>query len=62
MFAEGQVFFGMRLPLLLRRREAAAAIGKIQSWRPQRILLSHGRCFDADADEVIDRLFGKPSH
>src|SRR5262245_40936220 len=27
-------------------------------WQPQRILLSHGRCFDADADVVIRRIFG----
>jgi hypothetical protein len=23
-------------------------------------LLSHGRCFDADADKVIRRIFGEP--
>jgi DNA-binding XRE family transcriptional regulator len=58
----GQIFFGMRLPLLLQRAKAGAAIGKIHSWQPQRILLSHGRCFDADADEVIRRIFGEPPH
>ena len=56
----GQIFFGMRLPLLFQRRKAKAAIGKIYSWQPQRIVLSHGRCFDADADEVIRRIFGAP--
>ena len=56
----GQIFFGMRLPLLLQRRKAEAAIRKIHSWEPQRILLSHGRCFDADADKVIRRIFGEP--
>src|SRR5262249_23474129 len=56
----GQVFFGMRLPLLLQRQKAEAAIRKIYSWRPQRIMLSHGRCFDADADKVIRRIFGEP--
>lgn len=56
----GQVFFGMRLPLLLQRQKAEAAIRKIYSWQPQRILLSHGRCFDADADKVIRRIFGEP--
>jgi hypothetical protein len=55
----GQVFFGMRLPLLLQRRKAAAAVGKICSWRPQRILLSHGRYFDSDVGEVIRRIFGE---
>jgi hypothetical protein len=53
----GQIFFGMRLPLLLQRRKAQAAFRKIRSWRPERIVLSHGRCFDADADQVIRRLF-----
>jgi hypothetical protein len=55
----GQIFFGMRLPLLFQRRKAKAAIGKIESWQPKRILLSHGRCFDSDADEVIQRMFGR---
>jgi hypothetical protein len=56
----GQIFFGMRLPLLFQRQKTEAAIRKIHSWQPQRILLSHGRCFDADADKVIRRIFGEP--
>jgi hypothetical protein len=56
-YPHGQIFFGMRLPLLLQRNKAEAAIRKIQSWHPQRIVLSHGRCFDANADEVIHRIF-----
>jgi hypothetical protein len=55
----GQIFFGMRLPLLLQKKKTEAAIRKIQSWRPERIVLSHGRCFDANAEEVIRRLFGE---
>ena len=58
----GEIFFGMRLPLLFQRRKAKAAIEKIDSWQPQRIVLSHGRCFDADADEVISRVFRAPPH
>jgi hypothetical protein len=54
----GQIFFGMRLPLLFQRRKAKVAIGTIHSWQPQRIVLSHGRCFDADAGKVIRRIFG----
>ena len=57
----GQIFFGMRLPLFLQRRKAEEAIRKIHAWQPQRILLSHGRCFDPDADKVIHRIFGEPS-
>jgi hypothetical protein len=56
----GQIFFGMRLPLLFQRRKAKAAIGKIHSWQPQRIVLSHGRCFDDNANQVIRRIFGAP--
>lgn len=54
----GQIFFGMRLPFLLQRKKAKAAIRRIASWRPQRIVLSHGRCFEDNAGEVIRRLFG----
>ena len=56
----GQIFFGMRLPLLLQRQKAEAAIRKIHSWQPLRILLSHGRCFDTDAENAIRRIFGEP--
>jgi hypothetical protein len=58
----GQLFFGMRLPLLFQQGKAKAAIEKIHSWQPRRIVLSHGRCFDADADAVIRRVFGAPSY
>lgn len=56
----GQIFFGMRLPLLLQRGKANAALAKIHSWKPQRILLAHGRSFETHADEVINRIFGEP--
>jgi hypothetical protein len=49
----------MRLALLLQRKKAEVAFRKIQSWHPQRILLSHGRYFDANAEAVIHRLFGE---
>lgn len=58
----GQIFFGMRLPLLLQPRRAKAAFEKVHSWQPRRILLSHGRCFEANADEVIRRIFGETPH
>lgn len=58
----GQIFFGMRLPLLLQRQKAKAAFEKIRSWQPERILLSHGRCFDSRTNEVVARIFGEPAH
>jgi hypothetical protein len=54
----GQVFFGMRLPFMLQRKRARAALKKIQSWRPERIVLSHGHCFDSNAEGVIHRSLG----
>jgi hypothetical protein len=60
-YPRGQIFFGMRMPLLLQPRKARSAVARIHEWRPRRILLSHGRCFDAHADHVIERIFGAPS-
>jgi hypothetical protein len=50
----------MWLPLLLQRRKAKAVLATIHSWQPERVLLSHGRCFESDGGEVIKRIFGKP--
>jgi hypothetical protein len=55
----GQVFFGMRLPLKLQPAKRAATIAKLREWRPERILLSHGRCLETGADEAIRRIFGE---
>ena len=58
-YPRGQTFFGMRLPIFLQRRKAQAVVDKLQLWQPRRVILSHGRCFDADNDEIIRRIFGK---
>jgi hypothetical protein len=60
-YPRGQIFFGMWLPLLLQRRRAKAAFAKIHSWGPERIVLSHGRCFESHGNEVITRIFGVPA-
>lgn len=52
-YPSGQVFFGMRLPHLLQRNRTKAAFARIRSWRPERVVLSHGRC--------SARMRGKPS-
>ncbi len=41
--------------------EADAGFGayeQVLSWRPERVILSHGRCFDANGGAVIRRAFG----
>src|SRR5262245_6411686 len=57
----GGIFFGMRIPLMLQQRAAQATRRRIHSWQPQRILLSHSRCFEADAGRAIERIFGPSS-
>lgn len=57
----GRTFFGMRLPLLFERRAATTVSEKIRAWRPERVLLSHGRCFEADAEAIVRRIFGSRS-
>ena len=56
-YPNGQLFFGMRLPLLLQRRKTRAAAEKMLSWRPERIILSHGRCFETNGETVLRRVF-----
>ena len=54
----GGLFFGMRLPLLMQRKRARATFCTIRSWHPERIVLSHGRIFETNVDEVLRRIFG----
>jgi hypothetical protein len=56
-YPRGQIFFGMRLAQVLQRKRTQEAFEKVRSWAPQRIVLSHGRCFD-DANDVMRRIFG----
>ncbi len=56
-YPRGQIFFGMRLPMLLQRRRARDAVRTILAWQPERITLAHGRCFEANGSEVVRRIF-----
>jgi hypothetical protein len=58
-YPHGQIFFGMRLPLLLQRKKTRVAIEKVMSWEPQRIVLAHGRCFGANGHQILERLFNR---
>jgi hypothetical protein len=57
-YPRGQIFFGMRLPLLLQKRKTRAAAQRMLSWQPERIILSHGRWFDSNAGATLQRVFG----
>ena len=56
-YPNGQLFFGMRLPLHFQKKRTRAEVEKILSWRPERIILSHGRCFEMNAEMVLRRVF-----
>jgi len=56
-YPNGQLFFGMRLPLLLQKVRTRTAIEKMLSWRPERIIISHGRCFETNGEAVLRRVF-----
>jgi hypothetical protein len=56
-YPRGQIFFGMWLPMLLQRKKTRAAVRTILAWRPERITLAHGRCFQSNATEILRRVF-----
>jgi hypothetical protein len=56
-YPHGQIFFGMRLPLFLQKQKSKAAVERILSWQPDRIIISHGRCFESDGAVVIRHAF-----
>ena len=57
-YPQGGIFFGMRLPLLLQKRKSRAAVEKLLSWKPEGIILSHGRCFETNGSAILRRLLG----
>ncbi len=56
-YPSGQMPLDMRLSFLPRRRQVGAAFEKILAWKPERIILSHGRCFDSNGSAVLRRAF-----
>ena len=56
-YPSGQMPLDMRLSFLPRKRQVCAAFEKILAWKPERIILSHGRCFDSNGSTVLRRAF-----
>src|SRR5262249_19770156 len=57
-YPRGQIFFGMRLPLLFQKKKSRSAMEGLLAWQPERIILSHRRCFESDGTAVLRRIFG----
>ena len=47
----------LRLALWPNRQEARLAYQRVLAWDPQRVVLSHGRCFEANGAAAIRRAF-----
>jgi len=56
-YPNGQLFLGMRLPLRLQKSRTKAAVAKMLSWQPERIILCHGRWFETNGTSVLRRVF-----
>src|SRR5690348_12878440 len=53
----GKTPLDMRLTYLGHKAEARACFERMLGWRPQRILLAHGRCFMQDGEAELRRAF-----
>jgi hypothetical protein len=48
----------IRLAMMRHRKRVQQAVRTMIAWRPERIVLSHGKCFEGDATNEITRAFG----
>ncbi|WP_424681612.1 DUF4336 domain-containing protein [Frateuria sp. YIM B11624] len=54
---DGKTPLDMRLTYLGHKAEARACFERMLAWRPQRIILAHGRCFMQDGEAELRRAF-----
>ncbi|HEX5961617.1 MAG TPA: DUF4336 domain-containing protein [Rhodanobacteraceae bacterium] len=54
---DGKIPLDFRLTMTGRKRLARACFEKIMAWRPQRVILAHGRCFERNAEAELRRAF-----
>lgn len=46
-----------RLTFFGRKAAARASFERMQQWKPERIVIAHGRCFEKDAEGELSRAF-----
>lgn len=54
---DGKAPFDMQLSFLGRRKNVRAAANLMIGWAPERIVIAHGRCYEADAVAELRRAF-----
>lgn len=53
----GTTSIDIRMPAWRQRSRLRAVLDQLIAWTPQRIILSHGKCYDADIEAVLRRAF-----
>lgn len=53
----GQMPIDLRSTFYPRRREVREAVREILAWKPERIVISHGKCIDEDAVQAFEWAF-----
>lgn len=53
----GTTSIDIRLPAWRQRKRLRAVLEQLLAWAPQRIILSHGKCYDADIEAELRRAF-----
>lgn len=54
---DGKAPIDVQLSLLGHRREVRKAAERMLAWAPERIILSHGRCYEANGTAELRRAF-----
>jgi hypothetical protein len=54
---DGKAPIDMRLSLLGHRAEVRKSVERMVAWAPERIILSHGRCYEANGMVELRRAF-----
>lgn len=54
---DGKAPLDLRLTYLGRKRQARACLARMAAWRPQRVVLAHGRCYLENAEAELGRAF-----
>lgn len=55
MAPQGRAPAYLRLLIRLRRREAAEAAARLVAWEPERVIFTHGACFQQDGTAALRR-------
>ncbi|HKV65538.1 MAG TPA: DUF4336 domain-containing protein, partial [Rhodanobacteraceae bacterium] len=54
---DGKAPLDMRMTFMGRKRLAREGFDRIMAWRPQRVILAHGRWYERDAEVELRRAF-----